>query len=168
MKHSENWQNKIVSAEKAADLISAWRKKDCKIVFTNGCFDLVHRGHIDYLSRAADMGTHLVIGLNTDASVSRIKGPGRPVSNELSRSSVMAALGFVSLVVLFDEPTPFELISVLQPDVLVKGADYSVDNIVGADIVKARGGTVSTIEFLPGYSTSALIRRIIDNSSSQL
>jgi D-glycero-beta-D-manno-heptose 1-phosphate adenylyltransferase len=156
--------SKIVSASEAVEIIAGWRKSNCKIVFTNGCFDLVHKGHIDYLAKAADMGTHLIIGLNTDASVSRIKGPSRPVSSEESRAQVMAAFGFVSLVVLFDEDTPFELIKTLQPDILVKGADYSPDTIVGADIVKQRGGEVATIEFIPGFSTSALIKRIIDNS----
>ncbi len=168
MNHLEKMQSKVVSAQKASEIIAQWRKSDCKVVFTNGCFDLVHAGHIDYLSKAADMGNYLVVGLNTDASVSRIKGPSRPVCNEFSRSMVMAALEFVSMVVLFDEETPWELINTVQPDILVKGADYTVDNIVGADIVKARGGQVATIEFLPGYSTSALINRIIGNTSSQL
>lgn len=156
--------SKIVSASKAVEIIAGWRQSKCKVVFTNGCFDLLHKGHIDYLSKAADMGTHLIIGLNTDASVSRIKGPSRPVSSEESRALVMAAFGFVSLVVFFDEDTPYELIKALQPDILVKGADYTPDNIVGADIVRQRGGQVATIEFIPGFSTSALIKRIIDNS----
>lgn len=168
MKHLEKLHSKIVSAPKAAEIIAQWRKSDCKVVFTNGCFDLVHAGHIDYLSKAADMGNYLVVGLNTDASVSRIKGPSRPVSNDISRSMVMAALECVSLVVFFDEETPWELIRTVQPDILVKGADYTVDTIVGADIVLGRGGQVATIEFLPGYSTSALINRIIGNTSSQL
>lgn len=164
MNHLEKINSKLVSREKAAEIIAEWRREKCKIVFTNGCFDLVHKGHIDYLSKAADMGSHLIVGLNTDASVSRIKGPARPISNESSRALVMAAFEFVSLVVFFDEPTPYELIKVVQPDILVKGADYSIENIVGGDIVRQRGGQVSTIEFLPGYSTSALVKRIIDNS----
>jgi D-glycero-beta-D-manno-heptose 1-phosphate adenylyltransferase len=168
MTHLEKINSKIVSVEKAVKMIAGWRKDQCKIVFTNGCFDLIHKGHIDYLSKAADMGTHLIVGLNTDDSVSRIKGPSRPISGEDSRALVMASLEFISLVVFFDEDTPHRLISDLQPDILVKGADYTPENIVGADIVKKRGGTVATIEFLPGYSTSGIVRRIIDNTSSHL
>ncbi len=164
MTNLQKINSKIVSASKAAEIIAGWRKSNCKVVFTNGCFDLVHKGHIDYLSKAADMGTHLIIGLNTDASVSRIKGPSRPVSSEESRALVMAAFDFVSLVVFFDEDTPYELIKALQPDILVKGADYTPDNIVGADLVRQHGGQVATIAFIPGFSTSALIKRIIDNS----
>ncbi|MEP7263570.1 MAG: D-glycero-beta-D-manno-heptose 1-phosphate adenylyltransferase [Bacteroidota bacterium] len=164
MTYLEKLNSKLVSREKAAEIIADWRKEKCKIVFTNGCFDLVHKGHIDYLSKAADMGTQLIIGLNTDASISRIKGPSRPISNESSRALVMAAFEFVSLVVFFDEPTPYELIKIIQPDILVKGADYKPEDIVGGDIVIQSGGQVSTIEFLKGYSTSALVKRIIDNS----
>lgn len=168
MKHLDKLKSKIVSAEESVEVIGKWRSKDCKIVFTNGCFDLLHMGHIDYLSKASDMGTHLIVGLNTDASVSRIKGPSRPICDQSSRSMVMAALEFVSLVIFFDEDTPYDLIKKVQPDVLVKGADYTPDNIVGADIVKNRGGIVSTIEFIPGYSTSGIVKRIIDNTSSQM
>jgi rfaE bifunctional protein nucleotidyltransferase chain/domain len=168
MKHLEKIHSKIASAAEGVEIIAQWRKEKCKIVFTNGCFDLLHKGHIDYLSRAADMGTHLIVGLNTDASVSRIKGPSRPISDETSRGLVMAALEFVSLVIFFDDATPYGLISMVQPDILVKGSDYTPDSIVGADIVKKRGGLVTTIGFIPGYSTSAIVKRIIDNTSSQL
>ena len=160
--------HKIVSAEKATDIISNWRNKDGKVVFTNGCFDLLHLGHIEYLAKAASLGDFLVIGLNADASVRRLKGSSRPINDEKSRAFVLASLGFVSLIVLFSEDTPYELIKILQPDVLIKGADYQPEQIVGYDIVKARGGEVLTIEFIPGYSTSAIEKRILDAHSSQL
>jgi rfaE bifunctional protein nucleotidyltransferase chain/domain len=137
-----------------------WEFKGRKIVFTNGCFDILHLGHIDYLAKAAEMGDKLVIGLNTDASVSRIKGDHRPITDQHSRAMLLASLDFVSAVVLFDEDTPYELINVIKPDILVKGADYKPEEIVGYDIVTAKGGTVETIEFLPGYSTSAIEERI--------
>lgn len=129
-------------------------------MFTNGCFDIVHLGHIDYLEKARALGDRLVLGLNTDASVSRIKGPLRPVVNEYARSRLMAAMAFIDLVVLFDEPTPKELIEAIRPDILVKGDDYTVATIVGADFVLANGGSVETIPLVKGYSTTSLIERI--------
>ena len=141
-------------------ILNIWRFTDQKIVFTNGCFDLLHLGHIDYLAKAADLGNKLVIGLNSDHSTSALKGPTRPITDQLSRSTILAALSFVDAVVLFDEPTPIDLIKAVMPDVLVKGADYSVNQIVGADVVLGKGGEVQTIEFLPGYSTSAIESRI--------
>lgn len=140
--------------------LNIWRFQDQKIVFTNGCFDLLHLGHIDYLAKAADLGTKLVIGLNSDASASGIKGPSRPITDQQSRSSILAALFFVDAVILFDDPTPANLIKAIMPNILVKGADYQVDQIVGADLVLAKGGEVQTIEFLPGYSTSSIERKI--------
>ena len=140
--------------------IISWRASGCKIVFTNGCFDILHLGHIDYLAQAADLGTKLIVALNTDASVSRIKGPSRPITDQLSRSMVMASLEFVSAVTFFDEPTPYELIKMIQPDILVKGADYKAEDIVGFDIVTARGGSVETIPLVNGYSTTAIETRI--------
>ncbi|NEU08995.1 D-glycero-beta-D-manno-heptose 1-phosphate adenylyltransferase [Flavihumibacter sp. R14] len=148
------------SAEEMKPILNVWRFTDQKIVFTNGCFDLLHLGHIDYLAKAADLGNRLVIGLNSDSSTSGIKGPGRPITDQLSRSTLLAALSFVDAVVLFDQSTPLDLIKAVMPDVLVKGADYSIDQIVGADLVLATGGEVKTIEFLPGYSTSAIESRI--------
>lgn len=141
-------------------VLNIWRFTDQKIVFTNGCFDLLHLGHIDYLAKAAGLGNKLVIGLNSDASASGIKGPTRPITDQRSRSAILAALYFVDAVVLFDEPTPFNLIRAIKPDILVKGADYSIDQIVGADLVLARGGEVKTIEYLPGYSTTAIENKI--------
>lgn len=153
-------QDKIISKEGLKARIKGWRLLSNQVVFTNGCFDILHRGHIDYLSKAAKLGTKLVIGLNTDASVKRLKGPNRPINSGEDRAFLLAALTFVDAVVLFDEETPYELISFLEPDILVKGSDYSIENIVGADIVLARGGKVETIEFVKGYSTTAIMEKI--------
>ena len=168
MKHLEVIKNKIQSTAEGANIIENWRTQKCKIVFTNGCFDILHLGHIDYLSKAADLGDKLIIGVNTDASVSRIKGTSRPIINQQSRAMVLASLTFVSLIVFFDEPTPYELIRIVQPDVLVKGADYKIEEIVGYDIVKSKGGTIFTLDYLPGYSTSAIEQRILNKNKSQL
>jgi len=151
---------KIYNADQLRHALNVWRLLDKKIVFTNGCFDLLHLGHIDYLSKAADLGDRLVIGLNSDASTSALKGPGRPITDEKSRSILLAALSFVDAVILFDESTPLELIRWVRPDILVKGADYSIDQIVGSDLVLKSGGEVKTIEFLPGYSTSLIEQKI--------
>ena len=155
--------NQIRSKIKTLDEIIAasenWQSQNKRIVFTNGCFDIVHLGHIDYLSRAADLADVLVIGVNTDASVSRIKGENRPLQDELSRSTLLASFQFVEAVVLFDDDTPYELIKAIQPDVLVKGSDYKEADIVGADIVGDKGGKIVTIDFLDGYSTSSIIEK---------
>ncbi|WP_256010804.1 D-glycero-beta-D-manno-heptose 1-phosphate adenylyltransferase [Desertivirga xinjiangensis] len=153
-------ENKILSISNLQKLLNIWRLKDQKIVFTNGCFDLLHPGHIDYLAKAADMGNKLVIGLNTDKSTSALKGPNRPITDERSRSQILASFFFVDAVVLFDEPTPLNLITSIKPDILVKGADYSIDQIVGADFVLANGGEVKTITYLEGYSTTAIEKKI--------
>lgn len=132
-----------------------------KIVFTNGVFDILHTGHVDYLSKARDLGDILVLGLNTDASVKRLnKGPERPVNNEVARATVLGALECVDHIILFDEDTPYELIKAIQPDILVKGSDYTAENIVGYDIVKAKGGKVITIELSQGFSTTNIINKI--------
>jgi len=133
-----------------------------KIVFTNGCFDLIHRGHIDYLRLSKNLGDILVVGLNSDRSVRRIKGPGRPITPEEDRAEILAALDFVDYIILFDEDTPFELIKAIVPDILAKGADWSENEIVGAEIVKAAGGEVARIPLTPGKSTSGLIGKILD------
>ncbi|HTF06268.1 MAG TPA: D-glycero-beta-D-manno-heptose 1-phosphate adenylyltransferase [Bacteroidia bacterium] len=136
-----------------------------KVVFTNGVFDLLHLGHVDYLSKAKDCGNILVVGMNSDASVKLLnKGSSRPLQDETSRSTVLASLHFVDYVVVFDEETPYELIKVVQPDVLVKGADYKVEQIAGHDIVLARGGEVKLIEVVEGYSTSAIEKKIKDSA----
>jgi D-glycero-beta-D-manno-heptose 1-phosphate adenylyltransferase len=160
MKKQEILLKKIIPAEELSCRLAYWRFKERKIVFTNGCFDILHLGHIDYLSKAADHGDVLIIGLNTDDSVRRLKGPGRPVNNEQARAEVLASLFFVSAVVFFEEQTPYELIKKVQPDVLVKGSDYKAEDIVGYDIVKAKGGEVVTIDFLHGYSTTGIINKL--------
>jgi rfaE bifunctional protein nucleotidyltransferase chain/domain len=140
--------------------LSNVRFRNKTIVFTNGCFDILHRGHIEYLSRASDLGDFLIIGLNTDASVKRIKGPSRPYLNEGARALALASMGFVAAIVLFDEETPYELIKKVQPDFLVKGGDYRPENIVGFDVVKERGGKILTIPLTDGYSSTGIINKI--------
>jgi D-glycero-beta-D-manno-heptose 1-phosphate adenylyltransferase len=153
-------EHKIYSRESITEQVQKWQAEGKEIVFTNGCFDIVHLGHIDYLEKARGLGDKLVLGLNTDASVRRLKGETRPVVNEYARSRMMAAFEFVDAVVLFDEPTPLELIQTVKPNVLVKGDDYSLETIVGADFVIAKGGNVKTIPLVKGYSTTSLIEKI--------
>ena len=156
-------KEKVVSQDQALKELKAWREKNKKIVFTNGCFDIIHPGHIDYLSQARDLGDILVLGLNTDQSVRRLnKGSNRPINDERTRAYVLAGLASVDLIVFFDEETPYNLIKLLQPNVLVKGKDYEVEKIIGFDILKENGGEVITIPFLDGYSTSILIKKIIE------
>jgi len=137
-----------------------WRQRAGKVVFTNGVFDLLHPGHIDVLTAARGLGDALVVGVNTDASVRRLKGPTRPVRGERDRVHVLAALEAVDAVVLFDEDTPLGLIRVLIPDVLVKGGDYSVESVVGAPDVLARGGRVVIVPLTPGHSTTRTVARM--------
>ena len=153
--------NKILDKQSLNSKLNDWRQDKKKIVFTNGVFDLLHLGHIDYLSKAKDSGDVLFVGVNTDNSSKRLgKGENRPITDEKSRLTIIAALEFVDAVMLFDEDTPLELITIVQPDVLVKGSDYKPDEIVGYDIVMAKGGTIKSIEFLPGYSTTAIEQKI--------
>lgn len=152
--------DKIVSFPHIPAIAEQLRKDGKTIVFTNGCFDLVHAGHVSYLSAAADLGDVLILGLNTDASVRKIKGEKRPVIRQEDRASLVAALQMVDFVVLFDAPDPLDLIEAIRPDVLVKGADWPIDAIVGADSVTARGGRVARIDLVPGISTTTLIQRI--------
>ena len=163
MLHLQALQNKITTKEELLKTISARRIYRHKIVFTNGCFDILHPGHIRYLSAARDLGDFLVIGLNSDDSVSRLKGPSRPIQKQGIRAELMAALHVVDAVVIFDEDTPLELISFLKPDVLVKGGDYTIETIVGADVVQKNGGQVEVIPFEDGYSTTNLIETIKAN-----
>jgi len=146
-------------------MLSIWQFQGKRIVFTNGCFDILHLGHIDYLSKAKDLGDLLVIGLNTDLSVSKLKGKNRPIQDEVSRAFILASLSFVDAVVYFGEETPYNLIKTTQPDILVKGADYKPEDIVGYDIVTNKGGQVVTISFLPGYSTSAIESKILHHKA---
>jgi len=150
---------KIITKEQLATLLHLLKFKGKKIVFSNGCFDILHRGHIEYLAKASSLGDCMIIGLNTDASVKRLKGENRPVQDEVSRAMVMASLRFVDYVVLFDEDTPYDLIKFISPDILVKGSDYKEDEIVGADLVKQHGGKVVTIDLVDGYSTTSIIER---------
>jgi rfaE bifunctional protein nucleotidyltransferase chain/domain len=154
-------KNKIIPRLQITGLISDLKKKRQKIVFTNGCFDLLHVGHVRYLQEARALGDCLVIGLNSDQSVGLIKDPGRPLISEEQRAEVLAALECVSYVVLFDEADPFTLIDEVRPDVLVKGADWSMDKIIGADLVTSYGGKVQRIDLVPSISTSEIIHRII-------
>jgi D-glycero-beta-D-manno-heptose 1-phosphate adenylyltransferase len=154
-------RSRIYSWDNMVKQCNIWRYQDKKIVFTNGCFDILHLGHIEYLSKARLFGHVLIIGLNSDASVRKIKGDHRPINDENSRAMVLAALTMVEGVILFDQETPYELIKLLQPDVLVKGEDYKIEEIAGHDIVQARGGKVITIELTNGYSTSAIEERIL-------
>ena len=150
----------VCTAEEALQIVRAWKREGLRVGFTNGCFDIVHAGHIQILGQARSRCDRLVVGLNSDASVSRLKGPSRPVQSEASRSAVLAAMGAVDLVVVFDEDTPLSLIELLLPTDLIKGADYREDQVVGAEVVKAHGGKVHLIDLLPDLSTTAAIARI--------
>lgn len=161
MKNLEKIEAKIWQmGEEFNRQLAVWRFHEQKIVFTNGCFDIVHLGHIDYLAKAADAGSLLIVGLNTDESVKRIKGKSRPIIDQHSRAMALAALSYVGAVVYFDEDTPYELIKDVQPDVLVKGKDYKPEDIVGSDIVMAKGGEILTIDLVEGFSTSNIIEKI--------
>jgi len=152
---------RIVDLVQVQRLCNIWRMKGDRIVFTNGCFDILHRGHVEYLHEAAALGDRLVIGVNTDASVQRLgKGDGRPYNDQDSRAKVLAALRLVDAVVLFDQDTPLELIQNIGPDVLVKGGDYTEDQIVGAEYVRANGGEVRSLKLVEGYSTTATVEKI--------
>lgn len=160
MSHYQKIKNKVLSYSQLDELIKQWKDSGEKIVFTNGCFDIIHQGHIDYLAKAADLGTKLFIGVNTDNSVSRIKGPTRPIQDENSRLMILAAMEFTDAVILFDEDTPLKLIERIIPHVLVKGSDYKAEDIVGYEVVTSHGGRVETLDFLEGYSTTAIEKRI--------
>lgn len=160
-------KNKITSQSSLSELKKLWKNK--KVVFTNGCFDILHQGHITYLAQTADLGDKLIVGINSDASVKMLnKGTTRPLQDEYSRALIIAALNFVDAVIIFDEATPLELISAIQPKVLVKGGDYdsAITNpsdkkyIVGSDVVKQNGGEVVVVPFLPGYSTTSIEEKI--------
>lgn len=156
-----DFKSKIRTRSETADEVQNWQGKGLNVVFTNGCFDLLHRGHIAYLSDAAALGDKLVIGVNSDASVRALKGPNRPLQDEVSRMEILAALEFVDAVVLFSEATPLELLREIMPNTLVKGGDYSRNTIVGADLIEENGGSVRVLPFLPGYSTTAIEQRIL-------
>ncbi len=159
MNTQDKINSKIFTLEQLLQQVPVW-KKEGKIVFTNGCFDLLHLGHLDYLSKSADFGNKLIIGLNTDSSIQKLKGESRPIHQQKTRQQLLASLSFVDAVVLFEQDTPLELITSILPDVLVKGADYTIDQIVGSDVILHNNGEVKTIEFLEGYSSSSVIERI--------
>jgi D-glycero-beta-D-manno-heptose 1-phosphate adenylyltransferase len=154
--------DKIVDLNSAKKLVNDWKSAGNKVVFTNGCFDIVHLGHIDYLEKARLKGDKLVLGLNTDASVKKLKGEKRPLVDEYARSRMMASLQFVDAVILFGEDTPLQLINEIKPDILVKGNDYSIETIVGAKEVLANGGSVETVDLIDGYSTTQIINKILN------
>lgn len=169
MLYHNKLSKKIVSPEQLQVALNVLRFKDNKIVFTNGCFDILHRGHVEYLAKSRDLGNVLVLGLNTDDSVRRQnKSPERPINNEETRATIVAALESVDYVVFFNDDTPYELIKLIQPDVLVKGGDYDANEInpsskkyiVGSDIVRAKGGQIVTIDLTAGFSTTGLIEKL--------
>lgn len=153
----DNIVHKLITLRKARELFSPEFRKNNSIVFTNGCFDVLHRGHVYYLSKAREMGDVLVVGLNSDDSVSRLKGEGRPVNKQNARAEVLGALAMVDYIIIFEEDTPLDLIKNLKPDLLVKGGDYRVEDIVGYREVISHGGKVLTIPILEGYSSSSII-----------
>lgn len=169
--HLNKLLDKIVDPEKAENLLKEWRKNGEKVVFTNGCFDILHRGHVVYLAKSADLGQRLIIGLNSDASVrAQQKGPERPINDEQSRALLLAALDFTDVIIVYDDATPLHLIKTLLPDILVKGADYDENEtdstkktyIVGSDIVRNNGGQVKTIALEQGFSTTSIVNKIKD------
>lgn len=155
------YQSKIVDLYKASKIVMDLKAKGSKIVFTNGCFDILHLGHIRYLCEAKALGDFLIVGLNSDSSVKRIKGSFRPIQDERSRAELLASIAFVDMVILFEEDTPIELITRLRPDVLVKGGDWDIKDIVGAKEVLEAGGRVEVIKYLPNHSTSLIVEKIL-------
>ena len=150
---------KTITLDTAVKRFNTEFRSKNKIVFTNGCFDLLHRGHIYYLSRARELGDLLIVGLNSDASVTKLKGPERPVNSQEARADMLGALGFVDYIIIFEEETPLDLITILQPDILVKGGEYKLEEIVGHHEVASWGGRVATVPMLEGYSSSSIINR---------
>lgn len=162
MQNKIDWiKSRILMPEQLRLRINAWRGSGQKVVFTNGCFDILHHGHLDYLARAASLGNRLIVAVNSDDSVKRLKGPLRPVNRQDDRLLALASLLVIDAVCIFEEDTPAEIIDLLKPDVLAKGGDYTIDTIVGADTVLANGGEVAVIPFVEGYSTTGLIEKIV-------
>lgn len=160
MSHLKKIKNKIFSIENLTTQVNSWKASKQKIVFTNGCFDIIHQGHIEVLARTADLGDKLIIGLNSDSSIRKLKGENRPVIEENSRTIMLAALNFVDAIILFPEETPLNLITTIQPDILAKGGDYKFDTIVGHEIVQKNGGEVVLIPFVDGFSSTNIINKI--------
>ena len=160
MNNLKRISKKIYSRVDTQKLIDDWKQDNNKIVFTNGCFDIVHRGHIDVLSKIADLGDKLIIGLNSDSSIKKIKGSNRPIIDQFSRSLLLASIEFVDAVVIFDSETPLELIDSIKPDILAKGGDYAIEKIVGYKSVINNGGKVITVPLVKGFSTTNIINHI--------
>jgi D-glycero-beta-D-manno-heptose 1-phosphate adenylyltransferase len=158
-------REKVKSSQEVQEICMSARRHASRIVFTNGCFDILHVGHVRYLEAARALGDMLVVGINSDDSVRQLKGPSRPVLGEGQRSELVAALHCVDYVTIFQEPDPLRLIEMIRPDVLVKGADWPEDQIIGADVVRKSGGSVARIPFVPGASTSAIIDSILTHFS---
>lgn len=157
----EKIQSKIQDWETAARTVAGWKVKNDQIVFTNGCFDILHYGHVHYLAEARELGNRLIIGLNSTESVSRLKGKHRPINDFETRTGILASLQFVDLVVVFEEDTPLDLIKKLMPDILVKGGDWQPHQIVGSDLVLEKGGQVLSLPFVEGYSTTNIEQKIL-------
>ena len=160
MSNLKTLNSKIYNLDTLTSQVEQWKMADNKVVFTNGCFDIIHRGHIEVLARTADLGDKLIIGLNSDQSIQKLKGKNRPIIDEQSRAFLLAALSFVDAIVLFSEVTPLKLISTLLPDVLAKGGDYKIKTIVGHEIVQQNGGKVKLVPFVDGFSSTIIIDKI--------
>ena len=160
MSHLKKIKNKIFSIKNLITQVNTWKQSNQKIVFTNGCFDIIHKGHIEVLARTADLGDKLIVGLNSDNSIQKLKGEKRPIIDENSRIILLAALDFVDAIILFSEETPLNLITTLKPDILAKGGDYKVDTIVGHEVVQKNGGKVVLIPFVDGFSSTNIINKI--------
>ena len=160
MSHLKKLKKKIFSEKRLVKQVDIWKKSDKKIVFTNGCFDIIHRGHVELLAQTADLGDKLIIGLNSDISIQKLKGKNRPIINENSRAILLAAFDFVDAIILFSEETPLNLITNLNPDILAKGGDYKISTIVGHKIVEENGGEVILVPFIDGFSSTNIINKI--------
>jgi len=160
MSHLEKINDKIISLEALKLRVENWKSSSEKVVFTNGCFDILHRGHIDVLAKTADLGDKLIIGLNSDSSIRKLKEDNRPIVDEKSRALLLAAFSFVDAIVLFSEQTPFNLIADIKPDILAKGGDYKIEEIVGYEVVQQNGGEVITIPLTEGFSSTNIIDKI--------
>tara|TARA_B100000902_G_C27315085_1_gene920756 strand:+ start:3810 stop:4304 length:495 start_codon:yes stop_codon:yes gene_type:complete len=162
IKHLDNISNKILKINELKSQISFWRQKNHKITFTNGCFDILHKGHIELLCQAADLGDKLIVGLNSDTSIKKIKGDSRPIMPEDVRSKILASLSYIDAVILFSQDTPEKLINEIMPDILVKGGDYKAEEIIGYDLIKSINGEVVILPFINGFSSTSIIKKIED------
>lgn len=160
MSYLKKINNKIFTIKKLKKEVDNWKKSGEKIVFTNGCFDIIHRGHIELLAHTADLGDKLIVGLNSDISIQKIKGKSRPIIQQDSRAILLAALDFIDAIILFSEETPINLIKLLEPNILAKGGDYKINTIVGNEIVKKNGGKVILVPFVDGFSSTDIITKI--------